>query len=369
MVDLQGQYKKIENEIMCEIRSVLNSAQFVRGEKITLFQHNLERYLHVKHVIPVGNGTDALQIALMSLHLPKNAEVIVPSFSFVSAAEVVSLLGYTPCFIDVDKDTFCMCARDVENAITERTKAIIPVHLFGQNADMENIVKIAQKHNLYVIEDACQSIGAVYQFSNGIQAMSGCMGDFGCVSFFPSKNLGCYGDGGALFTNSDELAETARCIANHGSKEKYHYECVGVNSRLDTLQAAILDVKLAHLEEYIAKRQHVAALYDAALQSNKAVQIPKKNPQSRHTYHQYTVQLDKSIDRNLVRSKMQTQGVPTMVYYPRPLHYDYNPTISLPISEQLSETVLSLPMHTELEDEQILYIVNTLQMAIKTSKK
>ncbi|HET7733038.1 MAG TPA: DegT/DnrJ/EryC1/StrS family aminotransferase, partial [Paludibacter sp.] len=264
MVDLRSQYKKIKEEVNAGIQEVIDTTTFIKGGKVTDFQHNLEKYLNVKHVIPVGNGTDALQIALMALGLKPGDEVITPTFTFIATAEVVALLGLTPVVVDVDFDTFNISLDSVKKAITPKTKAIVPVHLFGQNADMEGILALAKERNLYVIEDACQSIGSVYTFADGQKAQSGCMGDIGCTSFFPSKNLGCFGDGGAIFTNNDELAANMRAIANHGMVVRYHHDVVGVNSRLDSIQAAVLEVKLKHLDEYGASRLAAADYYDAA---------------------------------------------------------------------------------------------------------
>lgn len=366
MVDLKGQYEKIKTEIDNGIQSVIDSSTFVKGGMVTTFQHNLERYLGVKHVIPVGNGTDALQISLMALGLQPGDEVITPTFTFVATAEVVALLGLTPILIDVDPDTFCMSVESVKKAITPKTKAIVPVHLFGQNADMEAILQIAKEHNLYVVEDACQSIGAEYTFSNGQKVKSGCMGHIGCTSFFPSKNLGCFGDGGAIFTNDDALAQEMQCIANHGMTVRYHHDKIGVNSRLDSIQAAILDVKLRYLDSYISARQAAAQYYDKAFANQAKIAIPARNPNSTHVFHQYTLKLHSSIDRNAVQAKLKTLGIPAMVYYPVPLHLqkayrnERYQEGNFPNAETLSQTVLSLPMHTELDEEQLEYITQNL---------
>ena len=366
MVDLKGQYEKIKTEIDNGIQSVIDSSTFVKGGMVTTFQHNLERYLGVKHVIPVGNGTDALQISLMALGLQPGDEVITPTFTFVATAEVVALLGLTPILVDVDPDTFCMSVESVKKAITPKTKAIVPVHLFGQNADMEAILQIAKEHNLYVVEDACQSIGAEYTFSNGQKVKSGCMGHIGCTSFFPSKNLGCFGDGGAIFTNDDTLAQEIQCIANHGMTVRYHHDKIGVNSRLDSIQAAILDVKLRYLDSYISARQAAAQYYDKAFANQAKIAIPARNPNSTHVFHQYTLKLHSSIDRNAVQAKLKTLGIPAMVYYPVPLHLqkayrnERYQEGDFPNAETLSQTVLSLPMHTELDEEQLEYITQNL---------
>lgn len=366
MVDLKGQYAKIKEDINAGIQSVIDSATFVKGGMVQTFQKHLEDYLNVKHVIPVGNGTDALQISLMALGLKPNDEVITPTFTFVATAEVVALLGLTPVVVDVDADTFCMSIDGVKKAITPRTKAIVPVHLFGQNAEMEELLKIAKEHNLHVIEDACQSIGSTYTFSDGRTIQSGCMGDIGCTSFFPSKILGCYGDGGAIFTNNDSLAQEIQCIANHGMMERYHHDKIGVNSRLDSIQAAILDVKLNYLDSYVEARQKAAAYYDKAFANNPNIQIPVRNPKSSHVFHQYTVQINEKINRNELQKKLGEKGIPAMIYYPIPLHLqkayknERYKQGDFPNAEKLAKTVLSLPMHTELEEEQLEYITKTL---------
>ena len=361
MVDLKSQYLNVKDEMDAAIQGVLDSSAFVKGEAVSSFQHHFESYLGVKHVIPVGNGTDALQIALMALGLKPGDEVITPVFTFIATAEVVALLGLTPRFVDVDPYTFCMTAEDVEKAITPRTKAIVPVHLFGQNVEMESILSIAEKHHIFVVEDACQSIGSEYKFSDGMVKKTGCMGHFGCTSFFPSKNLGCYGDGGALFTDDDALAEAARCIANHGMTVRYHHDRIGVNSRLDSLQAAILDVKLRHLDDYIANRRAAAAFYDEALADIPALLTPRKNAHSTHSYHQYTIQVPAE-KRDALQLFLKENGVASMIYYPIPLHlqkaydiYGYKEG-AFPVAERLSRVVLSLPMHSELSDDVLAYI-------------
>lgn len=365
MVDLKSQYLKIKDEVDASIQEVLDSTAFVRGEAVSRFQHHFEEYLGVKHVIPVGNGTDALQIALMSLGLQPGDEVITPTFTFIATVEVVALLGLTPVFVDVDPYTFCMTPEAVEKAITPRTKAIVPVHLFGQNAEMETILKIAEKHHIFVVEDACQSVGSEFKFSDGIVKKSGCMGHFGCTSFFPSKNLGCFGDGGALFTDDDDLADAARCIANHGMKVRYHHDRVGVNSRLDTLQAAILDVKLSHLGEYIASRQASASMYDELLSDIPQVVIPRQTSWSTHSYHQYTIQVPAG-KRDSLQIFLRENGIPSMIYYPIPLHlqkaygnYGYKEG-DFPVAERLSKEVLSLPMHSELREDVLTVITRKI---------
>jgi dTDP-4-amino-4,6-dideoxygalactose transaminase len=364
MVDLKSQYHNIKTDVDAAIQEVLDSTIFVKGGKVEAFREHFASYLNVKHVIPVGNGTDALMISLLALGLKPGDEVIAPSFTFVATAEVVALLGLKLVLVDVDPDTFCISLQDIEKAITENTKVIIPVHLFGQNADMESILRLAREHNIYVVEDACQSIGSYYTFSNGEKYHSGCIGDIGCTSFFPSKNLGCYGDGGAIFTNNDELAEKMHSIANHGMKTRYHYERVGVNSRLDTIQAAILDVKLSHLDGYISSRVAASRYYHEHLKEIDWLRLPIVGAQTTHSYHQFTVIVD-NYNRNDLQAYLKERAIPTMVYYPKPLHlqdaYRKEECKELPVSEFLSEKVLSLPMHTELDEEQLAYIVESIK--------
>jgi len=365
MVDLKSQYEHIKDEVNAGIQEVIDSTTFIKGGKVNEFQKHLEAYLGVKHVIPVANGTDALQIALMALNLEKGDEVILPDFTFIATAEVIALLGLTPVLVDVDYQTFNIDMKALKNAITPKTKVIVPVHLFGQNADMESILQIANENNLYVIEDACQSIGAVYTFKDGKSVHSGCMGDIGCTSFFPSKNLGCFGDGGAIFTNNDELAGRMRSVANHGMTVRYYHDHIGVNSRLDSIQAAILDVKLKFLDNYISNRCKAAAFYNEAFKNHPALEIPAQNPASTHVYHQYTLKL-KGVDRQALQKKLEAAGVPSMIYYPVPIHLQKAYQDSrysagdFPVTEQLSACVLSLPMHTELDEEQLTYITKTL---------
>lgn len=365
MVDLQSQYQKIKFEVNAGIQEVIDTTSFIKGDKVIDFQHQLESYLNVSHVIPVGNGTDALQIALMSLGLQPGDEVITPTFTFIATAEVVALLGLTPVLVDVEFGTFNISIESLKKAITPKTKAIVPVHLFGQNADMEAILSIAKEHNLFVVEDACQSIGSVYNFSDGHQSHSGCMGDIGCTSFFPSKNLGCFGDGGAIFTNNDKLAAKMRAIANHGMEVRYHHDIVGVNSRLDSIQAAVLEVKLKHLNEYCACRRVAADFYDAAFVNNVKLIIPNRNAQTTHVFHQYTLKLN-GVNRKDLQKYLADKGIPAMIYYPVPLHMQkayqdirYRQG-DFPIAEELCECVLSLPMHTELSKEQLEYITKSV---------
>lgn len=369
MVDLKSQYDKIKPEINEAIQQVLDSTAFIRGEALSRFAQNLEKYLGVKHVIPVGNGTDALQIALMALGLKPGDEVITPTFTFIATSEVVALLGLTPIVVDVDFDTFNISVENIKKAITPRTKAIVPVHLFGQCAEMEEILKIAHQHNLFVIEDACQSMGAQYVFSNGDKVHSGTMGEIGCTSFFPSKNLGCFGDGGALFTNDDLLAEKIRKIANHGMETRYYHDIVGINSRLDTIQAAILDVKLKYLDKYIVARQKAADFYDNAFKNNPKIIIPKRNPNTMHAFHQYTIKLQE-VNRDELQKKLAELQIPAMIYYPVPLHLqkayknERYQSGNFPVAEQLCQCVISLPMHTELDEEQLNFISENINQIL-----
>lgn len=365
MVDLQTQYQHIKADIDRGIQSVIDSAQFIKGPAVSAFQEHLEAYTGARHVIPVGNGTDALQIALMGLGLKAGDEVITPTFTFISTAEVVALLGLTPVVVDVDWETMNISADAIRRAITPRTKAIVPVHLFGQCADMESIMGLAREHHLYVVEDACQAIGAQYTFANGMVKQAGTIGNVGCTSFFPSKNLGCYGDGGAIFTDDDALAERMRALANHGMVIRYHHDSVGVNSRLDSIQAAVLDAKLPHLDAYIHARRVAAAYYDKAFANNPHILVPGHHSQSTHVYHQYTIRLV-GVVRDHIREALAQAGVPTMIYYPVPLHLQkaYHDMRyrqgDFPVAEHLAACVLSLPMHTELDTEQLEYITHTI---------
>ena len=365
MVDLQTQYQHIKADIDKGIEEVITSASFIKGPKVAEFQSHLEQYTGAKHIIPVGNGTDALQIALMALGLRPGDEVITPTFTFIATAEVVALLGLTPVVVDVDWETMNISVEGIRKAITPKTKAIVPVHLFGQCADMEAIMAIAREHNLFVVEDACQAIGAEYIFKNRTTKQAGTIGHIGCTSFFPSKNLGCYGDGGAIFTNDDALAEKMKAIANHGCFVRYHHDFVGVNSRLDSIQAAVLDAKLPHLNEYIAARQRAAAYYDSAFANNPHVLTPGHIEASTHVYHQYTLRL-LDVDRDTVREELAARGIPAMIYYPIPLHLQQayqDPRYQkgdFPVAEKLAACVLSLPMHTELDEEQLEYITRNV---------
>jgi len=363
MVDLKGQYQKIKPEVDAAIQEVINSAAFINGPAVKEFQADLEKYLHVKNVIPCANGTDALQIAMMALGLKPGAEVITASFTYVATAEVIGLLGLTPVLVEVHPDTFCINVAAIEKAITPKTKAIVAVHLYGQCADMESILALAKKHNLFVIEDVAQAIGAEYTFANGTKHKAGTMGDVGCTSFFPSKNLGCYGDGGAMYTNNDELAKKLKIIAHHGQSIQYVHDVVGVNSRLDTIQAAVLKIKLTHLDEYAVARNKAAAYYDKVFANNPKIKIPVRAKNSTHVFHQYTLQLV-GVDRNKIREQLAAKEIPSMIYYPIPVHkqkaYQSERNSNLELTEQLSARVLSLPMHTELDEEILNYISSSL---------
>jgi len=369
MVDLKTQYHRVKNEIDRAILDVVENTAFINGPAVKEFQSALEQYMGVKHVIACANGTDALQIAMMALDLKPGDEVITTSFTFVATVEVIALLQLTPVLVDALPGTYNIDPIALEKAITPKTKAIVPVHLFGQCADMESIMAIAQKHNLYVIEDNCQAIGAYYTFSDGTRKQAGTMGHIGTTSFFPSKNLGCYGDGGAMFTNDDTLAEKLRIIANHGMKVRYYHDSIGVNSRLDTIQAAVLNVKLKQLDTYIANRQHAAAYYDSAFANHPNITIPAREPKSTHVFHQYTLVL-KGVDRAAVQAKLQEKGIASMVYYPVPMHMQKAYTDprykegDFPVTEELSHHVMSLPMHTELTEEQLAYIVKGMLESI-----
>ena len=365
MVDLKSQYQKIKTEIDSSIEEVIESTSFINGPAVKKFQEHLERYLGVKHVIPCGNGTDALQVAMMALDLQPGDEVITTTFTFIATAEVIALLRLTPVCVDVDADTMNISIEALEKAITPKTKAIVPVHLFGQTANMEAIMEIAQKHNLFVIEDACQAIGADYKFKDGTIKKAGTIGDVGCTSFFPSKNLGCYGDGGALFTNNDDLAHKIRGVVNHGMFVRYYHDMVGVNSRLDSIQAAILDIKLSHLDEYAKARNYAATYYNNAFANNSKIVTPITASYTSHVFHQYTLVI-KDLDRVKLIEFMNQREIPVMIYYPVPMHKQkayLDPRYKdgdFPVAEYLSEHVISLPMHTELDDEQLKYITESL---------
>lgn len=363
MVDLVGQYLKIKDEVDTQMQNVINTSQFIAGAKCKEFSANLAHYTGAEHCITCANGTDALQIALMALGLERGDEVIVPAFTYIATAEVIALLGLVPVLVDVEWDTFNIDPSKIEEAISPRTRAIVPVHLFGQCANMEAILTIARKHNLFVVEDNAQSMGAHWKgvLDGKENPKSGTMGHIGCTSFFPSKNLGCFGDGGAMFTNDAELAGKLHCIANHGQKVKYHHSMVGCNSRLDTLQAAVLDVKLKWLDEYIASRQSAAAYYLENLAGMEGVELPVTAEYTTHSYHQFTIKVADG-KRDALKEFLAKRDIPSMVYYPLPLHYqdayrDMAKIVGgLENSEELSGRVLSLPMHTELSEEQLHYI-------------
>lgn len=373
MVDLKGQYEAIKNQVNNSIQEVIETTSFINGPKVKSFQSNLENYLGVKHVIPCANGTDALQIAMMGLGLRPGDEVITADFTFAATVEVIALLGLTPVLVDVDPDDFNISVEAIQKAITPKTKAIVPVHLFGQCAKMEQILELASQYNLFVIEDNAQGIGANYTFSNGEKAKTGTLGHVASTSFFPSKNLGCYGDGGAIFTNDDDLAHTIRGIVNHGMYKRYHHDVVGVNSRLDSIQAAVLDAKLPNLDSYNKSRQNAARQYNAAFENHPNIITPKMGNTCKtlcdtcdcHVFHQYTLKI-KNADRDALVAHLNSKGIPCGVYYPIPLHLQkaykdsrYNEA-DFTVTNQLSKEVISLPMHTELDDEQISFITSAV---------
>jgi UDP-2-acetamido-2-deoxy-ribo-hexuluronate aminotransferase len=373
MVDLRKQYLHIKGEIDQAIQQVIDTTAFINGPAVNEFARNLETYLNVKHVIPCANGTDALQIAMMALGLKAGDEVIVPSFTYIATVEVLALLQLTPIFCEVEKDTFNIDISKIESLITPNTKAIVPVHLYGQAANMEPLLAIATKHNLFVMEDTAQAIGGKYTFSNGSTKMNGTMGTIGTTSFFPSKNLGCYGDGGAIFTNDDALAGVLKIVANHGQKIKYHHEVVGCNSRLDTIQAAILNVKLPYLDTYCNNRRAAAAFYNNAFADNKNLITPTVPNYSHHVYHQYTLVLQ-DVDRDTVAKKLEEHGIPSMVYYPIPAHKQKMfaalnlAETNLETTDWLTSRVISLPIHTEMTNVELEYIATTLLKIINELK-
>jgi dTDP-4-amino-4,6-dideoxygalactose transaminase len=365
MVDLKTQYGKIKQEVDKAVIEVMESAAFINGKPVHDFAANLAAYLGVKHVLPCANGTDALQIAMMALGLQPGDEVITPSFTFIATTEVVALLKLKPVFVEVDPATFCMDPEAVRKAITPKTRLIVPVHLYGHAANMEAIMQIAREHNIYVVEDNAQAIGCDYRFSNGHVQKTGTIGHIGTTSFFPSKNLGCYGDGGALFTNDDVLAEKMKMIANHGQSKRYYHDVVGCNSRLDTIQAAVLNIKLPLLDEYIAARQQAAAFYNKAFAGHDKIKTPYTAPYSNHVFHQYTLILE-DVDRNGLNQYLAEKNIPSMLYYPVPGHKQEMFAASgaaqyeLPVTDWLTERVISLPMHTELDQEQLDYITSSV---------
>jgi len=363
MVDLKQQYQKMKREIDEAVLEVLESSAFINGPQVQSFASALADYHGIKHVIPCANGTDALQIAMMALDLKPGDEVITPSFTYIATTEVIALLKLTPVFVDVDHKTFCIDPTAIEKAITENTKAIVPVHLYGQSADMEKIMEIARRHNLFVIEDNAQAIGCDFYFSDGSIRKTGTIGTVGTTSFFPSKNLGAYGDGGAMLTNDDGLANKLRMVANHGQSKRYYHDMVGCNSRLDTIQAAILEIKLRYLDEYINARRAVADFYDSAFKNNSRLTTPYRSNNSRHVFHQYTLLLE-GINRDELHQFLAANGVPSMIYYPVPAHRQqmfasYNSSdIDLPVTDSLTEKVISLPIHTEMEEDQLQLIAS-----------
>ena len=362
MVDLKRQYHNIKTEVDEAVLNVLESTAFINGKPVQEFAAELSSYLGIKHVIPCANGTDALQIAMMALDLQPGDEVITPSFTFIATTEVIALLRLTPVFVEVDPKTFCMDPAVLEKAITPRTKAIVPVHLYGHAAPLDEIMAIANKHNLVVIEDNAQAIGGDYFSKNG-KRKTGTIGHIGTTSFFPSKNLGAYGDGGAIFTNDDLLADKMKMVANHGQRKRYYYEIVGCNSRLDTLQAAVLSIKLKHLDEYVKARQSVADFYDKAFANNPKITTPYRASYCSHVFHQYTLVLH-DVNRDGLNAFLAGEKIPSMIYYPVPghqqqmfAHYD-TAKVSLPVTDWLTERVISLPIHTEMDDEQLNFITS-----------
>ncbi|MBS1744227.1 MAG: DegT/DnrJ/EryC1/StrS family aminotransferase [Bacteroidetes bacterium] len=363
MVDTKTQYHKIKTEVDAAVLAVIESSQFIGGKEVSSFAENLAKYNGSKHVIPCANGTDALQIAMMALGIEPGDEVITPSFTYIATVEVAALLRIKPVFVEVDKKTFCIDPVAIEKAITPKTKAIVPVHLYGHAANMEAIMQIAAKHNLFVIEDNAQAIGNDYRFSDGTIKKTGAIGHIGCTSFYPSKNLGAYGDGGAIFTNDDALAEKLKMIASHGQSKRYYHDVVGCNSRLDAIQAAILNIKLTHLDEYIAARIKAADYYDKAFAGNKKIEIPYRDKNNTHVFHQYTLILH-DVNRDALHAFLAEKGVPSMIYYPVPAHrqkmFDAfgGSSYKLDITDWLTERVISLPIHTELDEAQQAFIVS-----------
>jgi UDP-2-acetamido-2-deoxy-ribo-hexuluronate aminotransferase len=363
MVDTQTQYQKIKNEVDQAIKDVIDSSAFINGKIVQDFALNLARYLDSKYLIPCANGTDALQIAMMGLDLKPGDEVITPSFTYIATTEVIALLKLTPVFVEVDPQTFCIDPVAIRKAVTPKTKAIVPVHLYGQSAPMEEIMDIAREFNLYVIEDNAQAIGCDYIFNNGIKKKTGTIGTIGTTSFYPSKNLGAYGDGGALYTNDDELAVKLKMIANHGQSKKYYHDMVGCNSRLDSVQAAILNEKLKHLDEYIEARSKAAGFYDNAFADCKKIKTPFRASYSNHVFHQYTIILE-GVNRDELHKFLTEQKVPSMIYYPVPAHQQkmfaqYNSSgLDMPVTDWLTQRVISLPMHTELDEDQLNFITS-----------
>ncbi|MDX9904484.1 MAG: DegT/DnrJ/EryC1/StrS family aminotransferase [Bacteroidales bacterium] len=370
MVDLRSQYERYKADIDSAISEVISSTAFIKGPAVRHFEEELQRYLGISHVISCANGTDALQIAMMALGLKPGDEIITTNFTFIATVEVIGLLGLTPVLVDPDPGTFNISIEAVRKAITSRTKAIVPVHLFGQCADMEPLLALAQEQGIHIIEDAAQATGAEYRFSDGTVKKAGTMGIIGCTSFFPSKNLGCYGDGGAIVTADDDLAALIRSITNHGMKVRYYHDTIGVNSRLDTLQAAVLRVKLRHLDTFNESRRRAADHYDRELSGLEGITVPLRSENSTHTFHQYTLRVAGG-KRDSLRECLENEGIPSMIYYPVPLHMQkayahlgYSPG-DFPLTSMLSTEVLSLPMHTELDDEQLGYITGCIRSEYK----
>jgi dTDP-4-amino-4,6-dideoxygalactose transaminase len=366
LVDLRTQYHKIKQEIDNAVLGVLDSTTFIGGPEVSQFSDELASYLKVKHVIPCANGTDALQIALMAIDAQPGDEILTPSFTYIATAEVIALLQLKPVFVEVDPATFTIDIEDLKRKISAKTKAIIPVHLYGQTAAMDEIMAIARANKLYVIEDTAQALGSTYTSGNGDKLSAGCIGDIGTTSFFPSKNLGCYGDGGAMMTNNDELADKLKKIANHGQRVRYYHDMIGCNSRLDAIQAAILRVKLRHFNHFLHARQEAAKFYDNAFKSVDEIEVPFRAPYSDHGFHQYTLKLDHGINRDAMITHLNNNGIPANIYYPVPVHLQkgysqYGWKLGdLPITEDLTARVFSLPMHTELDSEQLEYITENV---------
>jgi len=370
MVDTQRQYQKIKKDVDAAVLGVIESSMFIGGKVVQEFADGLARYHGSKHVIPCANGTDALQIAMMALDLQPGDEVITPSFTYIATVEVVALLRLKPVFVEVDPKTFCIDPEAIESAITAKTKAIVPVHLYGHAADMEKIMQIAAKHNLYVIEDNAQAIGSEFKFSDGTKKKTGSIGKIGCTSFYPSKNLGCFGDGGAILTDDDELANKLRMVANHGQSKRYYHDIVGCNSRLDAIQAAILNIKLKYLDEYIDARRAAADFYDNAFAHESKITTPYRAPDSKHVFHQYTLLLN-GVNRDGLNEFLADNKIPSMIYYPVPAHKQKmfetfgGGEYELPKTDWLTERVISLPMHTELEKDQLEFISSKVLEYIK----
>ena len=373
MVDLKLQYAEIKAEVDAAIQEVIDNTAFINGKAVTEFSESLSKYLGINHVIPCANGTVALQIAMMGLDRKPGDEVITPSFTYIATTEVIALLRLTPVFVDVDRQSFCIDPAAIEKAITPKTKAIVPVHLYGQSADMAAVMDIARRHNLYVIEDNAQAIGSDYQFPDGTRQKTGTIGTIGATSFFPSKNLGCFGDGGAIFTNDEALAKRLRMIANHGQSQRYYHEMVGCNSRLDSIQAAVLNVKLKNLDEYIGRRRKAADYYDKAFANHPKIKTPYRVPYSKHVFHQYTLILE-GVDRDGLNRFLAENSIPSMIYYPVPAHRQKmfesfgGGNYRLENTDWLTERVISLPMHTELSEEQLELITDKVLQFVNESK-